>query len=203
LQKGSQYTPAQTIIAQHVPDYDFGSTERSSFPDHVPVVSISTHVTETLHWKEKNPEVYEERINGYNETLLQDSKLVGDDFVNFSQEQIVGWLKRFLQIDKILRVANPKADVENLLNSIDVSRCPATHLNLRVRENLIRKKYQPEMNDCDDFIYLPIIPYADISLIEKRLSGWILQAEQKMKTRVFCKPPDAASALKKVFEPRD
>lgn len=203
LQKGGQYTPAATIIAQHVPEYDFGSTDKSSFPDRVPVVSISTHATETLRWKKKNPEVYEERIKGYYETLLQDIKLAGDDFVSFSQEQIVGWLKRFLRIDKILKVANPKADVDNLLNSIDISRCPATYLNLRIRENLIRNKRQPEKNDCDDFIYLPVIPYADISLIEKRLSGWILQAEKKMKTRVFCKPPDAASALKKVFEPRD
>lgn len=199
LQKGGQYTPAATIIAQHVPDYDFGSTDKSS----VPVVSISTHVTETLRWKKKNPEVYEERIKGYNETLLQDNTRAGDCFDGFSKKDIIGWLKRFVQIDKILRVANPKADVDNLLNSIDISRCPATHLNLRIRENLIRKKCQPDENDCDDFIYLPVIPYADISLIEKRLSGWILQAEKKMKTRVFCKPPDAASALKKVFEPRD
>lgn len=200
LQKGSQYTPAQTIIAQNVPDYDFGSTDKSCFPDHVPVVSISTHATETLRWKEKNLEVYEERIKGYNETLLQDIKLAGDDFVNFSQEQIVGWLKRFLQIDKILRVAIPKANIDGLLGAIDISRCPATHLNLRIRENLIQKKYQPEGNDCDDFIYLPVIPYADISLIERRLSGWILQAEKKMKTKVFCKPPDAANTLAKVFE---
>jgi hypothetical protein len=199
LQKGSQYTPAQTIIAQHVPDYDFGSTDKSSFPDHVPVVSIRTHATETLHWKEKNPEVYEERIKGYSETLLQDIKLARDDFVSFSQEQIVGWLKRFLQIDKILRVASPKANIDGLLGAIDISRCPATHLNLRIRESLIQNKWEPKENDCDDFIYLPVIPYAYISLIETWLSKRILQAEEKMKTRVFCKPPDAADALMNVF----
>ena len=95
---------------------------------------------------------------------------------------------------------SPKANIDGLLGAIDISRCPATHLNLRIRENLIRKKCQPDDNDCDDFIYLPVIPYADISLIEKRLSGWILQVEEKMRTRVFCKPPDAADALMKVFE---
>ena len=200
LQKGSQYTPAETIIAQRVPDYDFGSTDKSSFSDHVPVVSISAHATETLHWKEKNPEVYEERIKGYNETVLQDIKLAGDHFVKFSKEQIIDWLKRFVQIDKILRVANPKAEVDNLLNSIDISGCPATHLNLRIRESLILNKWQPKENDCDDFIYLPVIPYADISLIETWLSKRILQAEEKMKTRVFRKPLDAANALMKVFE---
>lgn len=196
LQKGSQYTSAQTIIARHVPDYDFGSTDKSSFPDHVPVVSISTHVTETLLWKKKKPEVYEKRRPDHNEAFLQDITRAGDHFDGFSKRDVIGWLKRFVQIDKILRAASPKANVDDLLGTIDVSRCPATYLNLKIRENLIRKKYQPEKNDCDDFIYLPIIPYADISLIEKRLSGWIVQAEKIMKTKVFCKPPDAASALK-------
>ncbi|GAI71479.1 unnamed protein product, partial [marine sediment metagenome] len=71
------------------------------------------------------------------------------------------------------------ANIDDLLDAIDISRCPAT-----------------EKNDCDDFIYLPIIPYADISLIETWLS---LQAEEKMKTRVFRKPRDAANALMNIF----
>jgi len=199
LQKGSQYTPAQTIIEQHVPDYDFGSTDKSSFPDHVPVVSISTHVIETLRWSKENPDVCEERINGYNEALLQDNTEAGDHFDGFSKKHIIGWLKRFVQIDKILRIACPNTNIDDLLYAIDISRCPATHLNLIIREYLVRVKCQPKNNDCDDFIYLPIIPYADISLIEKWLSKRILQAEEKMKTRVFRKPRDAANAIMKVF----
>jgi len=199
LQRGSQYTPAQTIIARNVPDYHFGSTDKSSFPDHVPVVSISTHVIDTLRWSKKNPDVCEERINGHNEAQLQDNTEAGDHFDGFLKKDIIGWLKRFVQIDKILRIASPKANIDDLLDAIDISRCPATHLNLIIRKYLVRVKWQPEKNDCDDFIYLPIIPYADISLIETWLSKRILQAEEKMKTRVFRKPRDAANALMNVF----
>ncbi len=195
LQKGSQYTPAHSTISKLVSDYNFGSIDKSTFPDHVPVVSISEHVIETLRWKEKNPEVFEERIKGHNETLTQDVEFAGDDFVGFSQEQIIDWMKRFLQIHKILRVASPKANIDALLGRIDITNCPATYLYIRIRENLIRRRYRPEENDCDDFIYLPAIPYADFSLIEKRFAGWILQAEGELKASVFCRPIDAANAV--------
>lgn len=203
FQRGSQYTSAQAIIARNVPDYHFGSTDKSSFPDHVPVESISTHATETLRWRKKNPDVYEERINGHNEAQLQDNTEARDHFDGFLKKDIIGWLKGFVQIDKILRVACPNADIDDLLDNIDISRCPATHLYLMVRKYLVQVKWQPEKNDCDDFIYLPIIPYADISLIETWLSKRILQAEEKMKTKVFCKPPDAANALRESLNIRD
>ena len=62
LQKGSQYTPAQTVIAQHVPDYDFGSTDKSSFPDHVPVVQSVTMSLKLYAGRKRIPEVYEKRM---------------------------------------------------------------------------------------------------------------------------------------------
>lgn len=195
LQKGSQYTPAETTISKHVSEYSFGSTDKSTFPDYVPVVSISEHVRETLRWTQKNPDVCKERIKGHNETVRQDIEYAGDVFIGFSQDQIVGWMKRFLQIDKVLRVASPRADIDALLAKIDITKCRATYLYIRIRENLIRRRYRSEENDCDDFIYLPAIPYADFSLIERRFAGWILQAKEDLKARVFCRPMDAANAV--------
>jgi hypothetical protein len=192
-QKDGHFTPALMTIKQHVPDYVHDSTAKSSFPDQCPVVSIADFVTSALRWKEHA----EKRIRGHNEPLSRDIALAGDQFKCFSKEQIVRWMKGFLQIDKILRIANPKAAPDDLLSAIDVSRCPATYLYISIWENLVRRKCQPQENDCDDFFYLPVIPYSDISLIETRLAGLILQVDKKMKTRVFCKPPDVVSALRR------
>jgi len=201
LERGSYYTSAEAIIQQHVPSYSFGTIKKPNFPKNVPVMSIKDHAIEALRWSKKNPDICEERIKGYNETLQKDFSLAGDNFKGLSKREIIGWLKRFIQIDKILEeVASPRTNIDDLLNKIDISKCPAINLNIRIRENLIRNKCKPEDNDCDDFIYLPIIPYADISLIEKDMSDRILQVDQSMKTKLFRKPSDAANAIRKFFK---
>jgi len=197
LQKDSQYTPAHTVIAKHIPDYHFGSPSGKTpvFPDHVPVLPIAEHVREVVQWQKQHLEVVQERINGHNETLLQDAEFAGDDFSHFTREQVVGWMKRFLQIDKVLKAISPDTDIDTLLPRVNLENCPATRLYMSIRENLVRRKYRPQRNDCDDFIYLPAVPYADFSLIERTLAGWILQTDSRWQQQVFHRPTDLADAL--------
>ncbi len=199
LKKGGSYTPAITIIAKNVSDYNFGQVDGNRFPDDVPVVTIREHVIKSLQWREENPMLLQERISGFKAAFEQTKKQVGKNFTRLTKPEIIDWMKRFLQIDKVLRAAKLKTDVEGLLDCIDIAKCPAVNLYVKIRESLIKNKYGPEDNDCDDFAYLPVIPYADISLIEKRLMGQILKANKQFKTTVFCKPSDAENTIRKIL----
>jgi len=54
----------------------------------------------------------------------------------------------------------------------------------------------PEENDVDDYIFLSIIPYADLVLMEKNLCGYILWADSDLKSKVFSHTGDFLDVLK-------
>lgn len=138
LERSGSYTPVHTIIAQNVPDYDFGQKDRSKFPDKVPVVSISEHVIESFRLAERNPKLYQRRGSDFKYAFEQTKEQAEKDFTHLPKHAIIDWMKRFLQIDKILKAAKCKTVVEELLNRVDITKCTAVNLYVKIWENLIR-----------------------------------------------------------------
>ena len=118
-----------------------------------------------------------------------------NEYFNDRRRYQKDWIKRFLKIDRILRTFNPAIDVDSVLDNIDIRECPAVDLYWTVREKRMRSGIPPNDNDVDDYMYIPVIPYADIVLIERQLRGFVLQADRSLESKVFSNVGDALSAL--------
>lgn len=107
-------------------------------------------------------------------------------------------MKRFLKVDKILEAFNPGIEVDGILSQIDTKSCQAVNLYWKVREKRMLSGNPPEDNDVDDYMFIPVVPYADIILTERNLRTFILQANQSLGSKVFCKATDVAETLKNI-----
>jgi hypothetical protein len=199
ISDNSTFVSSLGSLATLVPDYLEESQLRrfqqnGHIPVEVPIVSVREWVIETLGWKEKNPETYHERIDGFRASLSED---IGrkDEYFHDRERFRRDWKKRLLKIDRILRAFNPGCDVDAILQKIDVEDCPAIALYWTVREKRMRSNLPPNDNDVDDYMYIPVIPYADIVLIERQLRGFVLQADRSLESKVFSKVSDALNAL--------
>jgi hypothetical protein len=198
LSDNSVLSSAVGILA-NIPDYlEENQRERFEkqmpFPTKVPTFSAQMWVDETFKWKQKNPKICQERIDGFNAALSEDIKRQNEYFAA-PQQYREDWIKRYLKIDKILKAFNPKIDINGILDKIDVTKCPAVKLYWNVREKRIQSRNPPQDNDVDDYIFLPVIPYADIVLTERQLRAFILQADNSLKSKVFAKATEAVKAL--------
>ncbi|MHC4074363.1 MAG: hypothetical protein ACYSW0_21305 [Planctomycetota bacterium] len=177
ISDNSTFRSSLGTLATQVPDYLEEGHKRfqqnGQIPVEIPIFSVREWVTETLCWKEKNPETYQERIDGFKAPLSEDIARKDEYFSDRLHYQR-NWIKGFLKIDRILRAFNPGIDVDCVLKRIDVKDCPAVDLYWTVREKRMRSGNPPNDNDVDDYMYIPVIPYADVVLIEKQLRGFVL-----------------------------
>lgn len=200
LSDNSQLSSALGVLISHVPDY-LGENQRKRFekqmpfPTKVPTFSAQQWVGETFKWKQKNPEICQERINGFKAALSEDIKRQNEYFAD-PQQYRKDWMKRYLKIDKILKSLNPEIDIDGILGSIDITKCPAVKLYWNVREKRMKSGNPPQDNDVDDYTFLPVVPYADIVLTERNLRAFILQADRNLESKVFAKTTEAVEALK-------
>jgi len=189
------------ILATQVPDY-LEDSQRKRFqkngqiPTEVPVFSVRQWVEETFKWKDKNPETYQERIDGFKTSLSEDIERRDEYFADPRQYR-KGWMKGFLKIDRILKAFNPGIDVDTVLDSIDATQCPAVSLYWKVREKRMLSGNPPKDNDVDDYGFIPVVLYADIVLIESNLREFILQADKSLESKVFSSASDALCCLNK------
>ncbi len=188
------------ILATKVPDYlEEDKLERfkqnGKIPIDIPVVSVREWGEETLNWKEKNPKTYQGRVDDFKLSLLEDINRK-DEYFNDRQRYRKDWIKRLLKVDKILKAFNPGVDVDGILEKIDMKNCPAVSLYWEVREKRMKSGKPPEDNDVDDYVFLPVIPYADLILMEKELRGYILWADSGLESKVFSDTGDFLNALK-------
>ena len=160
------------------------------------MVSVRKWVEETLRWKERNPETYHERIDAFIASLSEDIAR-RDEYFRDRQRYQKDWIKRFLKVDKILKAFNPEINVDGVLDRINTENCLAVSLYWAVREKRMRSGNQPQDNDVDDYLFLPVVPYADIVLTESNLREFILQADRNLESKVFSRVGDALSALEK------
>lgn len=190
---------ARGILVNQVPDYleenELGQLEKKEgTPTKVPIVSVRQWVEETLKWKHKNPEPYQEIKNAFKASLSEDIAQKVEYF-NDPQGYRNGWLKGYLKIDRILKAFNPQIDVDSTLDKIDATKCPSVMLYWTVREKRMKSGNPPQDNDVYDYTLIPVVPYADIILIEKNLRTFILQADKNLESKVFSNASDALNAL--------
>jgi len=198
---GGTYKPASSVLCATIPDYCEKDVlpayiqNPKDLPQEVPVVSFSRLISENFRYKKQYHANYEERVNGFIASLQNDIDHAEKFFSNRSYF-ITEWFKRYLKIDKILTALNPGIDISRTLGSIDIERCPAVKLRIRVWEMRIKDKSPPKNNDVDDWFFLPVIPYADIVLIDSNFRHFILQADESLKAKVFADASEAAQPLK-------
>jgi hypothetical protein len=199
LSDNSTLSSAYGILIADVPDYlEKNQRERFEkqmpFPTKIPTFSARTWVDETFKWKQKNPKIAQERIDGFKAALLEDIKWQNEYFADPHQYR-KDWIKRYLKIEKILKAFNPKINIDGILDRIDVTKCPAVKLYWNVREKSIKSGNLPQDNDVDDYIFLPVAPYTDIVLTEHNLRAFILQADNSLKSKVFADATEAVKTL--------
>lgn len=201
LSDGGSYEPAYGLLAHQVPDYfregelPHGVKDAKSVPKQVLVASVREHVKEAFLWKERNPELYRERVEGFKDALSDDIERANEYFKSPKRHRIE-WMKRFLKIDKILAAFNPGLDIDNIFVRIAIEECPGVRLYFLAREKRIKAGYAPKDNEVDDWLFLPVVPYADLVLIDSNLREFILQADRSLESKVVCNMTDAVDILK-------
>ena len=180
------FKPAFSIIANCVPDYFDNIKLPTGFPEELPFASAKVFAMETYKWRQQKEKVFQERVVGFKESLSEDIDNSTAYFKN-PDEYHRKWLKGFLKIDLILIAYNPslKTEIDDLIYQINFDNCPATKLYFQIREIFIKNGNPPKDNDVDDWMYIPIIPYSDISIIEKKMKNIILHANPSYKNRIF------------------
>lgn len=190
------------ILANRVSDYlEENQNEKikkqGGLPIEIPVLSAGEWGKKIFDQRQKNPGDYQKRIDDFKAQLNYD---IQNKDVYFSDRQRYqkDWIKRLLKIDRILKAFNPQindGDIDSILDKIDASECPAVVLYWRVREKRMKQGKPAEDNDVDDYMSIPVVPYADLVLMEKELRAFILQADSNLESKVFAKAAEAVKAL--------
>mgnify|MGYP001614122725 CR=1 FL=1 len=199
ISDNSDFRSALGILVHNIPNYIEKQKleqlqRKGELPITVPIFSAGEWTEDTFRWKQSNEEIYQERRKGFGDSLSKDIESK-EEYFNNSKRYRIDWLKRFLKIDMILRASNPGIDIDDILGKIDVSQCPAVNLCWAVREKRMKSAHPPQDSDVDDYGYIPVIPYADIVLVERQLCGFILQADKSFESKVFSRVSDALNAL--------
>ena len=190
---------ARGILVNQVHDYleknELGQLEKKEgTPTQIQIASVREWVEETFKWTQKNPKTHQKRVDDFKASLSEDIRRKTEYFSD-RQRYRRDWLKRFLKIDRILKAFNPQIDIDAVLDRIDITKCPAVRLYWSVREQRMRSGNPPEDNDVDDYMPIPVVPYADVVLTERNLRAFILQADENLKSKVFYKATDAVAQL--------
>ena len=199
ISDNSTFQSTLGILVRDVPDYlEKDKLEqiqrKGELPITVPALSAGEWTRETFKWKQTNKKIYQERVAGFKDSMSEDIARQDEYFSN-PQQYRRDWIKRLLKIDKILKAFNPDIDVDAILEKIDIEDCPAITLYWTVREKRMMSSLPPDDNDVDDYAYIPVIPYADVVLIEKQLRAFVLQADKSLESKVFARVSDALNTL--------
>mgnify|MGYP001035773069 CR=1 FL=1 len=200
ISDNSTFQSTLGILVRDVPDYlEKDKLEKiqkkGELPITVPALSAGEWTRETFKWKQTNKKIYQERVAGFIDSLSEDIARQDEYFSN-SQQYRRDWIKRLLKIDKVLKAFNPGIDVDAILEKIGIEYCPAITLYWTIREKRMMSNLPPNDNDVDDYAYIPVIPYADVVLIEKQLRAFVIQADNSLESKVFSNPNDFLKALK-------
>ena len=184
------------ILTNQVSDYLEENQREGRLPTEIPHFTAQQWVDETLKWKQKNPQTYQERVDGFKAALSGDIARKNEYFKDPLTHR-KGWLKRHLKLDRILRAFNPGINVDAVFTKIDVSKCPAVDLYFKVWEKKINSGNPPKDSDVGDYMYLPVVFYADVVLAERNLCNFVFQADKNLKSKVFYKASDVIKKLRR------
>ena len=180
-----------------MPNYFENIILPSEFPEEIPFATARDYALETFKWRQKKEETLLQTVVHFRESLLEDIDNA-DEYFKDPDRHHRNWVKSFLKIDLILNAYNSlqKGTVDFLTDKINFNNCPATKLYFQVRDIRIKNRKPPDDNDVDDWMYISILPYADISIIERKMKNLILQADNSYINRVFHDPDKAVEAIK-------
>lgn len=193
-----------TVLEDRVPGYfdDGELVHKADFESQE--VAFGT-AREAVQWawefKHDRGQAFQERVNGYKAAFGQDLDALGmRKSKPIQKHEIIQWMKRFLKVDRVLNGLNTGVDVDGLLGKIEVERCPAVKLFLSAREKRIRAANLPDENEVDDWLFLPVVPYADLVLTERNLRSFIEQADPTLAAKATHDPNRAVEILRKWIE---
>jgi hypothetical protein len=209
MSDGGSYEPAELELAKLVPDY-FHEGAQQAFSElvesamtHVPVTSAQARVTEAFLWKERDPETYKKRVKGFKEMLSEDIEGCGK-YLADPESFHIAWIKGYLKADKVLVSCNAglrMEDAADILKGVDFQRCPSVSLYLTAHEHRMKAGHKPADNEGDDWCVLPVVPYADLVLVDRGFREFIVRADRSLESKVFANAADAARALALVAAP--
>jgi hypothetical protein len=203
MSDGGSYEPAELKLASLIPGY-FCEGAQQAFSKllesgimHIPITSVQAHVNEAILWKQKNPETYRKRVRGFKEMLSED--ITGcEEYLADPESFHIAWIKGYLKADKVLVACNDglrTEDAADILKGLDLRRCPSVSLYLKAHEHRMRAGHKPADNEVDDWFILPVVPYADLVLVDRGFREFIIRADRSLESKVFANAADAARAL--------
>jgi len=196
LEPAGIFRSTHAVLARSVPDYFDSAKDPNAIPVDIPVGSVREYVKTTLKLEQENPGRYNDRIEGWKASMLYDIRHK-DEYFRSRKHWWLEWMKRFLKVDKVIAGLNPGLNVEMYLQDVDIENCPAVGLYFDAREKRMKAGHDPQDNEVDDWQFLPVVPYADLVLIDRNFRTFILQADKSLEARVFANAADAAEVLRK------
>jgi len=168
--------------------------KQGGFPEEIPV-STAAEWVEIIFNKEQETECYQRRRDSFMKRFNYDIEHKDKYFKNPKPHRL-DFIKEELKADKILEHFNPGINVNDIIGKIDIEKCPALNLLWKCYEIRLQEgKPLRDENDVDDYMFIPVVPYANLMLIEKKFKGTIIQADNSLKSKVFSKVSDALDAF--------
>lgn len=167
------------------------------YPKEIPFSTVAEHVERAYLCKTERPTVYQERVDGHKAAYQHDLEaLAGKRNKSLTSADHLGWMKRFVRVDRVVAALNPDLAVDKLLSRVDLTKCPA--VNLFLNAHLARVKAKPPVheNDVDDWMIVHIVPFADVVLTERKLAHFIRQADSSLGNNVTHDPERAMDMLR-------
>lgn len=167
-------------------------------PNEITFGTAAEHAECAYRCKTERPAVYREREEGHTAAYSHDvATLARRRNKKFTSDEDLGWMKRFVRVDRVIAALNPNAPVDELLSRVDLKRCPAVNLFLSAKLARLRNAGQKvDDNDVDDWMIVHIVPYADVVLTEKNLAHYIRQADPSLAGKVTHDPEAAIEMLR-------
>lgn len=191
-------------LTKHCADYfeegelDTGLTQKLPCTDALQAgyITVSEHVELAFKLREEQPQVFRERVDGYKSAYIDDAtSLATHSIQEITAADKRRWLLDFLRVDRILRASDSTIKVEEVLDAIDLCRCPAVSLFCNARLCTLKAKPKPNENDGDDWSLLPVIPYADLVAVDHGFRHFLHQADPTLKSKVTSNPNDFPKML--------
>lgn len=192
---------ALPILRNDVPGF-FGEGELlhddAEWPNEVGFSTAAEHVECAFRLKNERPAVYRERVEGHKAAYEHDLKsfAAARHGARLPRPDVLGWMKRFVRVDRVVAALNPRIAVDELLGRVDLTRCPAVNLSWKTHMKRIRAGQSVDDNDTDDWMFVPVVPYADLVLTERNLAHYIRQADAGLGAKVTHDPQKAIEILK-------
>ena len=147
--------------------------------------------------KTERPAIYQERVDGHKAAYQHDLEaLSGRRNKSLTSADHLGWMKRFIRVDRVVAARNPGVSVDELLSRVDLTTCPAVNLFLSAHLARVKAGQAIRDNDVDDWMIVHIVPFADVVLTERNLTHFIRQGDPTLRRRVTHDPEEAIEMLR-------